>query len=247
MGAGPPPGSGETERDLLLDPKLKAIADCGLAYILSAGETVAFTVRVPDGMWAKLKAQAIRSTLQVLVEHALLLYLGGRPPPNALRGQLWQDGTEGLLQGEYEPKTMRQIATRLPKAMVRWAKVYAAEADISDQELAVRAFDWYLRTGKIPPKKEDVERTVLGFLRVPDKLIGLEFRMVADDQLPEVEETVEERLTGPADSGQSPQTTTLGGAKDQLAKPRVGQVRSRRRKTRRSTRTTRAGPKRPRT
>lgn len=246
MGANPPPGPGTTGRDLWSDPKLKAIADRGLAYVLSASDTVAFTVRVPDGMWAKLKAQAIRSTLQVLVEHALLLYLGGRPPPNALRGQVWEDGTEGLPQGEYEPKTMRQIATRLPKAMVRWAKVYAAEADISDQELAVRAFDWYLRTGKIPPKKEDVERTVLGFLRVPDRLIGLEFRMVADDQLTEVEETVEARLTGPADSGQPPPTRTVDGAKDQEATPGGGQIQALRRKTKRSSRQTRAASKRAR-
>ncbi|HZY91761.1 MAG TPA: hypothetical protein VFG07_03175 [Thermoplasmata archaeon] len=177
-----------------LGPEYQKTLGRGISYLTSAFEQVAYTVRVPDGMWAQLKARAIRSTLQLLVEHALLLYLGGRPPPNALRGLPWNDGTEGLPPGEYEPGEMRQVGIRLPKAMIRWAKVYAAEADISDQELALRVFDWYLRTGKVPPKREEAVRLGTGFLKVPEKLIGLEYRQVADEQLVEAEDIVEERI-----------------------------------------------------
>lgn len=70
----------------------------------------------------------------------------------------------------------RGFTVRLPRHLLRWMRVYGAESDTSEQALAVRIFDWYLRTGQIPPKKEEVRRDEGGDLVVDEHLVGLKFR-----------------------------------------------------------------------
>ena len=48
-------------------------------------------------------------------------------------------------------------------------------SEITDQELAVRVFDWYVRTDRLPPKREDVARDETGLLKVPEHLLAFEF------------------------------------------------------------------------
>ena len=227
MGAENPQGRTKPQSEPLSTPERGKVAERLVGYLVSASDQVAYTVRVPDGMWVMLKGRAIRSTLQVLVEHAFLLYLRSRPPPHLLRGQEWHDEIDDLPELEYEAGEMRQIGTRIPKAIVRWAKVFAAEADITDQELALRVFDWYLRTGKVPPKREEVQRTGHGFLKVPDKLIGLELRDISDDQLDRALAVLEEneaaysRLDQGKKESTGPTETSLvgGGAREKTGYP----------------------------
>jgi hypothetical protein len=137
---------------------------------------IPFTTRLPSELVVELKRRAIRSTIQILSEHAFVLYLGSRLPPSLLGGFVWPD--EGSIgpDPDYHASKPRGYTVRLPRHLLRWARVFAAEADITDQALAVKIFDWYVRTDRIPPKKEEVQRDVGGDLVITEPLLALRFR-----------------------------------------------------------------------
>ena len=113
--------------------------------------------------------------MQLLMEHALLLYLGGRLPPRLLRGREWPE--EQVLDSNppYLRTELKRFSVRIPRRMARWARVWAAEADISDQALIARVLHWYIQSKKTPPFKKDAKRDISGQLLIWQRLIALEF------------------------------------------------------------------------
>ncbi|MCI4327714.1 MAG: hypothetical protein L3K16_08820 [Thermoplasmata archaeon] len=94
-----------------------------------------------------------------------------------LGGHVWPDELWDKPLPDYLSSKGRSFTVRLPRYLLTTARVHAAEAGIRDQEMAVRVFDWYLRTGKIPPKKEELTWTDTGTLAVDQQEIPLfEFR-----------------------------------------------------------------------
>jgi hypothetical protein len=145
---------------------------------------VLFTTRIPRDLFFQLKVRAIRSTLQILTEHAYLLYMGGRLPPRFLVGDGdWPEEYALEPEPEYLSSKLRSFSVRIPRNLLRWARVFAVEAETTDQELAVRVFDWYVRTNRFPPNREDVRRDSRGWLAVADPLIGLEFEGPTTEQV----------------------------------------------------------------
>jgi hypothetical protein len=154
----------------------------------------------------QLKIRAIRSTIQILSEHAYTLYLGGRLPPGLLGGYEWPEEYPAEPKPDYLSSKLRGYTVRLPRHILRWARVYAAEAEISEQDLAVKVFDWYVRTNQIPPKREEVRRDSMGKLVVTEPLIALRFVGVDTDKIHEALELLVERHTkfgGPLAKGSS--------------------------------------------
>jgi hypothetical protein len=82
----------------------------------------------------------------------------------------------------------------MPRSLLRWARTFAVEAEISDQDLALRVFDWYVRTDRYPPNKEDAHRDWRGFLVLTEPLPGLGFGP-SSDQIREAFEILVERHT----------------------------------------------------
>jgi len=158
-----------------MDPELKR-------YSAYESEPVLFTTRLPSELQVQLKLRAIRSTLQILTEHAYLLYLGGRLPPRLLAGETWPEEFPNDPRPEYMLSPVRPFSVRIPRSLLRWARVFAAEADISEQHLASRVFEWYVRTARLPPNREDAERDWRGFLKVPEKLIAWDFEGLYPEQ-----------------------------------------------------------------
>lgn len=138
-------------------------------------ETVQFTTRLPSELAFEIKLRSIRSTAQILAEHAFATYLGSRLPPSLLGGYEWPEEYPEEPKPEYLSSQLKSYSVRLPRHLLRWARVHAAEAEISEQELAVRVFDWYVRTKRIPPNKEDVQRNRNGRLVISETLIGNQF------------------------------------------------------------------------
>jgi hypothetical protein len=138
-------------------------------------EPVPFTTRLPAELVVQLKIRAIRSTIQVLAEHAFTLYLGSRLPPSLLAGREWPEEYPPEPKPDYLDSKLRSFTVRLPRHLLRSSRVHAAEAEVTEQELAVRVFDWYLRMDRIPPKREDVKRSWWGGMVTPGLLIGERF------------------------------------------------------------------------
>lgn len=113
--------------------------------------------------------------MQLLMEHALLLYLGGRLPPRLLRGRDWPEERALKPDPPYLRTAPKRFSVRIPRRMARWARVWAAEADISDQALITRALDWYIQTGEAPPFKKDAKRDLTGQLLNWRRLVAFEF------------------------------------------------------------------------
>jgi hypothetical protein len=131
--------------------------------------------------------------MQVLVEHAYTLYLGGRLPPRLLGGYEWPEEFPPEPRPEYLSSKLRGFTVRMPRHLARWARVYAAEADIPEQELAVRVFDWYVRTNRLPPNRESVPRSDSGHLVVSEPLLALEFEGPTEKQVWRALAILEER------------------------------------------------------
>lgn len=140
-------------------------------------ERVVLTNRIPSELFFRLKQLAIRSTLQILTEHAYTMYLGGRIPPRLWGGYEWPDETSIGPVPSYLLGKRKQFSVRVPRSLNRWAKVFAVEAELTEQELADRVFDWYVRKGLIPPNKEDVRRNTQGQLDVGEPLLAARFEV----------------------------------------------------------------------
>lgn len=165
------------------DPPGSVVEEQSRRYLAYGREQVLFTTRIPKDLYFELKVRAIRSTIQILVEHAYLLYLGGRLPPDLLAGADWPEEFPDGPKPVYMNSALRGFSVRLPRVLQRWARTYAVEADISDQELASTVFDWYVRVGIVPPNREDAKWTPQGFLAVPERLIGLKLRRGRSEDL----------------------------------------------------------------
>lgn len=146
-------------------------------------ELLALTTRIPKDLFLQLKVRALTSTLQILTEHAYTLYLGGRLPPDLWGGYEWPEEFSAEPRPAYLSSPLRGFSVRIPRSLLRWARVFAAEADISEQELAVRVFDWYIRKRLIPPEKKDVRRDDRGRLVVDEPLIADKFWGYSDEQI----------------------------------------------------------------
>ncbi|MFY9717902.1 MAG: hypothetical protein WAK40_08260 [Thermoplasmata archaeon] len=73
--------------------------------------------------------------------------------------------------------------------------MYAAGADLSDQQLAVRVFDWYVRKGLIPPDKKDVKRDESGRLVVDEPLVADRFWGYSSEEIMEALDIMVDRHT----------------------------------------------------
>jgi hypothetical protein len=149
------------------------------------GELVTLTTRIPKDLFFELKLRALRSTVQILTEHAYTLYLGGRLPPDLWGGYEWPEEFPLEPKPAYLSSSLRGFSVRIPRTLLRWARVFAVEADMSDQELAVRVFDWYVRKELIPPDKRDVRREASGRLIVNEPLIANKFWGRSTEQIME--------------------------------------------------------------
>lgn len=156
-------------------------------------ERVLHTTRIPSDLFFRLKQLAIRSTLQILTEHAYTLYLGGRVPPDLWGAFGWPDETSVGPAPDYLQSRLRQFSVRIPRSLDRWAKVFAVQAEISDQELAVKVFDWYVRKGFVPPPKEDVRRSLDGLIVVDEPLPGLKFYGYDEEEIVEAIRLIDEQ------------------------------------------------------
>lgn len=138
-------------------------------------ELVPLTVRIPRDLKLALKMRALRSTIQLLAEHAYLLYLGRRVPKRFIAPFVWPEEFIKQPEPEYLHTALQSLTVRIPRGLLRWSRVFAAEEELSDQELALRVFDHYVRENKYPPNKEDVRRDRQGFLVVAEQLVGRPF------------------------------------------------------------------------
>ena len=138
-------------------------------------ELVPLTTRIPKDLFFELKLRALRSTIQILTEHAYTLYLGSRLPPDLWAGYEWVEEFSSAPMPAYLSSPLRGFSVRVPRSLLRWARVFAAQADISDQDLGVRVLDWYLRKGLIPPNREEVKRDDRGRLVVDMPLVADQF------------------------------------------------------------------------
>ena len=146
-------------------------------------ERVLLTTRIPSELFFRLKQLAIRSTLQILTEHAYTLYLGRRLPPDLWGGYEWPEEFPTNPPSPYLSSKPRLFSARIPRSLLRWSRVWAVQAEMSEQELAVKVFDWYVRKGLIPPPKEVVRRSLLGLLDVGEPLIALRFMRYTPEQI----------------------------------------------------------------
>jgi len=134
-------------------------------------------------LWELLKRLDIRTTLQVLTEQAHALYLGGQVPPACGAATLGPTGfrpTPNLptRQANFDNFRFGSLAARSAGPASG-----GVEAEISDQELAVEVFDWYVRKGLVPQPKETVKRKLTGLLHAPKHLVALEFRGLDDEMI----------------------------------------------------------------
>lgn len=171
-------------------------------------ELVTLTTRIPKDLFFELKLRALRSTIQILTEHAYTLYLGGRLPPDLWGGYEWPEEFPAEPKPAYLSSALRGFSVRIPRTLLRWARVFAAEADVSDQELAVRVFDWYVRKGLIPPDRKDLRRDGSGRLLVDEPLIADKFWGYSSEELMEALEIMVDRHTRFGGPLASPQTST---------------------------------------
>lgn len=168
----------EDDPDHLEQPNFDGIV--GRMYADSK-QLVPLTVRIPKELVFELKRRAIRSTNQLLAEHAYLLYLGQRLPKRLIAPFLWPNPYADQPDPAYLKSPLRSLTVRMPRGLLRWARVFEAEEEISDQELALRVFDSYVRGDRYPPNKEDLKRDRYGFLVVAERLGGRPFYEATDE------------------------------------------------------------------
>jgi hypothetical protein len=140
-------------------------------------QLVPLTVRIPRdlGIDLKMRAAAAGSTIQLLAEHAYLLYLGRRVPKRFIAPFLWPEEFAGLPDPTYLSSPSRSLTVRLPRGLLRWSRIASAEEEITEQELALRVFDSYVRGHRKPPSKEAIRRDRQGFLTIEEPLVARRF------------------------------------------------------------------------
>ena len=127
----------------------------------------------------------------------------------------------------YLSSALRGFSVRIPRTLHRWGRVFSAEADISDQELAVRVFDWYVRRGLIPPDRKDVRRDESGRLVVDGPLIADKFWGYSTKQIMEALDIMVARHTqfggplaaNPTEVGPSPHGEVKSTRSPRRARP----------------------------
>jgi hypothetical protein len=146
--------------------------------------------RVPEVLIDGLRKRALGTTLQLVVEHAITLYLGTRLPPDIPVGPF----LSGEVDDRYRPAMSRsppsQLAVRIPKSLLRWVRVYAAEAEITEKELLLRVITWYLSRRESAPTRDQVERDPQGILYVGRPLLALKFQGYTLEKLEEAAKTI---------------------------------------------------------
>jgi hypothetical protein len=85
-------------------------------------------------------------------------------------GYEWLEGYPSSPEPEYLTGERRLYSARIPRSLMRRAKVWAVQAELTAQELAVRVFDWYIRSGHIPPPRENARYDDRGFLEGSEQL-----------------------------------------------------------------------------
>lgn len=164
-------------------------------YDRREGELVLFTTRIPSELFYELKKRALRSTMQILAEHAYTLYLGGRPPPDLWGGEVWLDAPPSAPKAAYLNSKHRQFSVRIPRTLHRRLRGWAVKAELTDQELAAKVFDWYVRSNHLPPYRDRVKRGRRGELLVDEPLLSDRFDWWSDRQLEDAYELLIENHT----------------------------------------------------
>lgn len=121
--------------------------------------------------------------MQILAEHAYTLYLGGRLPPDLWGGEVWLDASPSDPKAVYLDSKPRQFSVRIPRALHRRLRGWAVKAELTDQELAAKVFDWYVRSDLLPPYRDQVKRGRRGELRVNEPMLSDQFDWWSDRQL----------------------------------------------------------------
>jgi hypothetical protein len=136
---------------------------------------VLLTTRIPEELRIELKIRAIRSTLQILTEHALTLYMGERLPPDLLGGYDWPEDNQTEPEEAGLARKLSAFSVRIPRSTLRRMQIWAVKAEVPEQELVERAFRSYVMKGMIPPKREEARRDEFGRLLVKEPLLADEF------------------------------------------------------------------------
>lgn len=186
------------------------------SYLRYERELVVFVTRVPSGLFFELKKLVLMTTMQLLVEHAYTLYLGSRLPPDFWGGYEWPEEFPPEPKPAYLATRPRQLSVRMPRWLVRKIKIWALEADITDQELALKVFDWYVRTKRHPPSRAEAQRDRRGRLLVGEPLLADRFEpRTSSRQIMEALDVMVDRHTqfgGPLGSSSvSPVTSSPAG------------------------------------
>jgi hypothetical protein len=176
---------------------------------------VPLTTRLPVDLVLEIKRRAIVSTIQILAEHAYTLYLGSRLPPDLWGGYEWPEDFPSDPPSPYLSGKVRSFTIRIPRRLLRWSQIYALDAGMTEQELALRVYDWYIRRGLIPPARGDVRRDANGRLHLSEPLLVDRFPLRDSDQILEAFELLAERHTkfgGPLASRHKRKGTSRAGA-----------------------------------
>jgi hypothetical protein len=183
---------------------------------------VLIATRIPEFLIMKLRQRALGTTLQLVFEYAVTLYLGTRLPPDIAVGPfLREERPDRYVAASSGPP--RQLAARIPKSLLRWVRVYAAEAGITERELVLRAILWYLSRPAAAPTRNQVERDPQGILYVGTPLLALKFQgytfeelgvlaeSLLDKQTTKLIEATHERSLRAKDSSNRPPIRGAGG------------------------------------
>jgi hypothetical protein len=154
------------------------------------GDLVLFATRVPDSLFKDLRARAIGTTMQLVIEHAITLYLGTRLPPDIAVGPFLRGQVDDRYRPTASVSPSRQLAGRIPKTLLRWVRVYAAEAEITERELILQVIVWYLGRRERAPTPSQVERDPQGILYVGRPLLALKFQGYTFEELEEAAATI---------------------------------------------------------
>jgi hypothetical protein len=118
---------------------------------------------------------------------------------------------------------LRSFSVRIPRSLYRWARRWAVDAELSDQELAIRVFDSYVRKDPVPSKREEARRTWEGLLKVPEPLLADKFRGHSPELILEAQDLLIERHTrlgGPFASNPEPGWETMREGAARRKRPR---------------------------
>lgn len=143
-------------------------------------ELVPVTTRLPRALHLELKRRALASTLQLLVEHAYWSYMGSRVTPSDLGPRTWPEPARGSKLAALSAGPLTSFTVRLPRHLLLAARHWGVDANLSEQELAMRVFEWYVGVDLVPAFKGKEVRDEEGRLVSDEKLAG--YLLEARDQ-----------------------------------------------------------------